>query len=46
VVKILPEYITVPELGKSSGGIATFSRWTGMFSYGIFSIPGEAAIPL
>jgi len=31
VVKTSPEWITGPERGKSSGRIATFSLWTGMF---------------
>jgi len=35
-----------PEQGKSSGRIATFSLWTGMFTDGISSIPGETFIPL
>ena len=41
MVKISPEWVTVPEQGKSSGRIATFSLWTGMFRDGISSIPGE-----
>ena len=35
VVKISPEWVTGPEQGKSSGRIATFSLWTGMFRDGI-----------
>jgi len=31
VVKISLEWVTSPEQGKSSGRIATFSQWTGMF---------------
>ena len=31
VVNISPEWVTGPEQGKSSGRIATFSLWTGMF---------------
>jgi hypothetical protein len=31
VVKISPEWVTGPEQGKSSGRIATFRLWTGMF---------------
>ena len=46
VVKISPEWVTVPERGKSNGKIATFSLWTGMFRDGISSIPGETVIPL
>ena len=46
VVKISPEWVTGPEQGKSSGRIATFSLWTGMFKDGISSIPGETVIPL
>ena len=46
VVKISPEWVTGPEQGKSSGRIATFSLWTGMFRDGISSIPGETVIPL
>ena len=41
VVKISPELVTGPELVKSSGRIATFSLWTGMFRDGISSIPGK-----
>ena len=46
VVKISPEWVTGPEQGKSSGRIATFSLWTGMFRDGISSIPDETVIPL
>ena len=46
VVKISPEWVTGPEQGKSSGRIATFSLWTGMFRDGIPSICDEAVIPL
>jgi hypothetical protein len=38
VVKISPEGVTVPEQGKSSGRIVTFSLWTGVFRDGISSI--------
>jgi hypothetical protein len=33
-----------PEQGKSSGRVATFSFWTGMFRDGISFIPGETVI--
>jgi len=46
VVKISPEWVTGPEKGKSSGRIATFSLWTGVFRNGISSIPDETVIPL
>ena len=46
MVKIPPEWVTGPEQGKSSGRVATFSLWTGMFRDGISSIPGETVIPL
>ena len=46
MVKISPEYVTDPEQGKSSGGIATFSLWTGMFRDGISSILSGRVIPL
>ena len=46
VVKVSPERVTGPEQGKSSGGIATLSLWTGVFRDGISSIPGETVIPL
>jgi len=46
VVKISPEWVTGPEQGKSSGRIASFSLWTGMFRDGISFIPGEKIIPL
>ena len=44
VVKISPEWVIGPEQGKSSGRIATFSLWTGMFRDGIFTIPDETII--
>ena len=34
MVKISPEWVTGPEQDKSSGRIATFSLWTGMFTLG------------
>jgi len=34
VVKISPEWVTGPEQGTSSGMIATFCLWTGMFGDG------------
>ena len=46
VVKISPEWVTGPEQGESSGRIATFSLWVGMFRDGISSIPDETVIPL
>jgi len=46
VVKISPECVTGPEQGKSTGRIATFSLWIGMFRDGISSIPDETVIPL
>ena len=46
MVKISPEWVMDPEQGKSSGGIATLSLWTGMFRDGISSIPGETVIQL
>ena len=46
VVKIYPEWVTGPEQGKSSSGIAAFSLWTGTFRDGISSIPGEIVIPM
>ena len=46
VVKISPEWVTGTEQGKSSGRIATFSLWTGVFRDGISSIPDETVIPL
>ena len=46
MVKISPEWATDPEQGKSSGRIATFSLWTGVFRDGISSIPGETVIQL
>jgi len=46
VFKIFPEWVTGPEQGKSSGRIATFSFWSGMFRDGISSIPGVTVIPL
>jgi len=36
MVKISTEWDTGPEQGKSSGRIATFSLWTGMFRDGIY----------
>ena len=46
MVKISPEWVTGPEQGKSSGRIATFKLWTGMFRDGISPIPGETVTPL
>jgi len=46
VVKIFPEWVTNPEQGKSSGRIATFSFWAGMFRDDISSITGETVIQL
>ena len=46
MVKISPEWVTGPGQGKSSGRIANFSLWTGVFRDGISSIPGEIVIPL
>jgi len=46
VVKISSEWVTGPQQGKSSGRIATFSLWTGMFRDGISSILGEIVTPL
>jgi len=46
VVEIFPEWVTGPEHSESSGRIATFSLWTGVFRDGISSIPGETVIPL
>ena len=46
MVEISPAWVTGPEQGKSSGRIATFSLWTGMFRDGISSISGETDIPL
>ena len=46
MVKISSEWVTGPEQGKSSGRIASFSLWTGMFRDGISSIPGETVILL
>jgi len=46
VVKISPEWVTSPEQGKSSGRIATFILWTGVFRDGISSIPDKTVIPL
>jgi hypothetical protein len=44
VVKISPEWVTGPEQGKSSGRVATFSLWTGVFRDGISSIPDKTVI--
>jgi len=46
VVKIFPEWVTGSEQGKSSGRIATFSLWTGVFRDGISSISDETVISL
>ena len=46
MVEISPEWVTGPEQVKSSGRIATFSLWTGMFRDGISSVPGETVTPL
>ena len=46
VVKISPVWVTVPEQGKSSRRVTTFSLWTGVFRDGISYIPGERVTPL
>ena len=46
MVKISPEWVTGLEQGKSSGRVATFKLWTGVFRDGISSIPGETVILL
>ena len=46
LLKISPKWVTGPEQGKSSGRIATFSLWTGVFRDGISSIPDETVILL
>ena len=46
MVKISPEWVPGTEPGKSSGRIAIFSLWTGMFRDGISAIPDETVIPL
>jgi len=46
MVKISPEWVMVPEQGKSSGRIAIFSPWVGMFRDGISSFPGETVVLL
>ena len=46
MVKISPEWITGPEQGRSSGRVATFGLWTGLFRDGISSIQDETVIPL
>ena len=46
MVKISPEWVMGQEQGKSSGRVATFSLWIGMFRDGVSSIPGETVIPL
>ena len=46
MVKISTEWVIGPLQGKSSGRIATFSLWTGMFRDDISSIPSETVIPL
>ena len=46
MVKVSTEWVTGPEQGTSSGRIATFSLWTGVFRDGISSIPGETVIQL
>ena len=46
MVEISLEWVTGPEQGKSSGRVATFSLWTGMFWDDISSIPDETVILL
>jgi hypothetical protein len=45
VVQISSEWVTGPEQGKSSGRVATFSLWTGVFREGTSSVLGETVIP-
>jgi len=46
VSKISPKLVTIPEQGKSSDEIATFSCGSGMIWAGIAPIPDETDIPL
>jgi len=46
LVRISPEWVTRTEQGKSSGRIATFSLWTGIFWDGISSFPDEKVISI
>jgi hypothetical protein len=46
VIEMSPEWVTVPEQGKSSGRVAAFSLQTGVLWDGVSSIPDEAVIPL
>jgi hypothetical protein len=46
VIEMSPEWVMGPEKGKSSGRIATYNLWTGMFWDGISSIPDETATPV
>jgi hypothetical protein len=46
VIEMSPEWVTVPEQGKSSGRVAAFSLWAGVLWDGIFSIPDETVTPL
>jgi len=43
--RISCEWVTIPEQGKSSGSIATFSLWIGVFWNGVSSISDETVIP-
>ena len=46
MVRISPEWVTIPAQAESSGSIATFSLWVGMFWNGISSISDETVVPL
>jgi len=45
-LKLPLNWLWAQSVSKSSGRIATFSLWTGMFRDGISSIPDETVIPL
>jgi hypothetical protein len=46
MIEMSPERFTSPEQDKSSGRVATFSLWTGVFWDAISTIPDETVIPL
>jgi hypothetical protein len=46
VLRISPAWVTSPELVKSSGRVATFNPWTGVFWDGVSFIPGKTVIPM
>jgi hypothetical protein len=46
MIEMSPEWVTGPEQSESSGRVATFILWTGVFWDGISFIPDRTVISL